>query len=109
MYLIAPAARLRSKAGDWAGAGGESGAAGESDPLVGEFGFALLTVGIVDGAGEGFAAGPKTTLGPHWMTSPKVVLAFTVLGGFMRWRCIRRSRRRFAEKIGAAEHCGICF
>lgn len=42
------------------------------------FGFALLTVGIVTGLIEILERGSKTELGPHWMTSPKVILAFTV-------------------------------
>jgi ABC-type transport system involved in cytochrome c biogenesis permease subunit len=42
------------------------------------FGFALLTVGILTGLGKIMADGPATKLGPHWITSPKVILAFTV-------------------------------
>ncbi len=42
------------------------------------FGFALLTVGIVTGLIIMLEQGSKTQLGPHWMTSPKVILAFTV-------------------------------
>ena len=42
------------------------------------FGFALLTVGIITGVAKIVERGPHTMLGPHWMTSPKVILAFTV-------------------------------
>jgi ABC-type transport system involved in cytochrome c biogenesis permease subunit len=42
------------------------------------FGFALLTVGIVTGLGKIMKDGPATKLGPHWITSPKVILAFAV-------------------------------
>jgi ABC-type transport system involved in cytochrome c biogenesis permease subunit len=42
------------------------------------FGFALLTVGIITGVAKIIERGPHTMLGPHWMTSPKVILAFTV-------------------------------
>lgn len=42
------------------------------------FGFALLTVGIITGVAKIIERGPHTTLGPHWMTSPKVILAFSV-------------------------------
>jgi len=42
------------------------------------FGFALLTVAIVTGLAKIIQAGPNTMLGPHWMTSPKVLLAFSV-------------------------------
>jgi ABC-type transport system involved in cytochrome c biogenesis permease subunit len=41
-------------------------------------GFALLTIGIVTGVAKIIQAGPNTRLGPHWMTSPKVLLAFSV-------------------------------
>ncbi len=41
-------------------------------------GFALLTIGIVTGLIKVLKQGSNTELGPHWMTSPKVILAFTV-------------------------------
>jgi ABC-type transport system involved in cytochrome c biogenesis permease subunit len=42
------------------------------------FGFALLTVGIITGLAKIMKNGSNTLLGAHWMTSPKVILAFTV-------------------------------
>jgi ABC-type transport system involved in cytochrome c biogenesis permease subunit len=77
MYLIA-SARLRRKA-----------AMGNGPPVSLErlenlthwavtFGFALLTVGIVTGLAIIVQRGSHTTLGPHWITSPKVILAFSV-------------------------------
>jgi len=76
MYLIA-SARLRRKA-----------AIGEGPPVSLErlenlthwavsFGFALLTVGIVTGLAKIMQRGSHTMLGPHWITSPKVILAFS--------------------------------
>jgi ABC-type uncharacterized transport system permease subunit len=41
-------------------------------------GFALLTVAMITGLAKIIADGPNTRLGPHWMQSPKVVLAATV-------------------------------
>lgn len=77
MYLIA-SARLRRKA-----AIGQSPAASleRLENLTHwsvSFGFALLTVGIVTGLAKIIMQGSNTTLGAHWMTSPKVILAFTV-------------------------------
>ena len=77
MYLIA-SARLRRKA-----------AIGTGPPVSLErlenlthwavsIGFALLTVGIVTGLARIMQRGPHTMLGPHWITSPKVILAFSV-------------------------------
>ena len=77
MYLIA-SARLRRKA-----------AIGDGPPVSLErlenlthwavsFGFALLTVGIVTGLAKIMQRGPHTVLGPHWITSPKVILTFCV-------------------------------
>jgi ABC-type transport system involved in cytochrome c biogenesis permease subunit len=76
MYLIA-SARLRRKA-----------AIGNGPPVSLErlenlthwavsFGFALLTVGIVTGLAQIMQRGPHTLLGPHWITSPKVILGFS--------------------------------
>jgi ABC-type transport system involved in cytochrome c biogenesis permease subunit len=76
MYLIA-SARLRRKA-----------AIGNGPPVSLErlenvthwalsFGFALLTAGIVTGLAKIMQRGPHTMLGPHWMSSPKVILAFS--------------------------------
>ena len=77
MYLIA-SARLRRKA-----AIGQSPVASleRLENLTHwsvSFGFALLTVGIVTGLAKVITGGRNTTLGAHWMTSPKVILAFTV-------------------------------
>jgi ABC-type transport system involved in cytochrome c biogenesis permease subunit len=77
MYLVA-AARLRRKA-----AIGQSPTASlerleNLTHWAVSFGFALLTVGIVTGLAKVIRQGPNTTLGAHWMTSPKVILAFTV-------------------------------
>jgi ABC-type uncharacterized transport system permease subunit len=41
-------------------------------------GFGLLTLGVVTGLLKILQDGGHTRLGPHWMTSPKVVLAFGV-------------------------------
>jgi ABC-type transport system involved in cytochrome c biogenesis permease subunit len=41
-------------------------------------GFALLTIGMITGLIKVLHDGPRTQLGPHWMTSPKVLLAFSV-------------------------------
>ena len=77
MYLIA-SARLRRKT-----AIGQSPAASleRLENLTYwsvTFGFGLLTVGIVTGLAKVIMQGRNTTLGAHWMTSPKVILAFTV-------------------------------
>src|SRR5580704_7648348 len=77
MYLIA-SARLRRKA-----AIGQSPAASleRLENLTYwsvSFGFALLTVGIVTGLAKIIMQGRSTNLGAHWMTSPKVILAFSV-------------------------------
>jgi ABC-type transport system involved in cytochrome c biogenesis permease subunit len=76
MYLIA-SARLRSKAGIGPTPGASLERLENLTHWSVSFGFALLTVGIVTGLAK-VLRGPKTTLGPHWMTSPKVVLAFSV-------------------------------
>jgi len=77
MYLIA-SARLRRKSA----IGQSPGASLErlehlTDWSV-SFGFALLTVGIVTGLAKVIMQGRNTAMGAHWMTSPKVILAFTV-------------------------------
>lgn len=77
MYLIA-AARLRRKS-----AIGQAPAASleRLENLTYwsvSFGFALLTVGIITGLAKIIMLGPNTSLGSHWMTSPKVILAFAV-------------------------------
>jgi ABC-type transport system involved in cytochrome c biogenesis permease subunit len=77
MYLIA-SARLRSKS-----AMGPAPAASleRLENLTYwsvTFGFALLTVGIVTGLAKIIMNGRSTNLGAHWMTSPKVILAFSV-------------------------------
>jgi ABC-type transport system involved in cytochrome c biogenesis permease subunit len=41
-------------------------------------GFALLTLGMITGLVKVIHEGAHTQLGPHWLTSPKVVLAFCV-------------------------------
>jgi ABC-type transport system involved in cytochrome c biogenesis permease subunit len=40
-------------------------------------GFALLTIGMITGLIKILQDGSSTKLGPHWMTSPKVLLAFS--------------------------------
>jgi ABC-type transport system involved in cytochrome c biogenesis permease subunit len=40
-------------------------------------GFALLTIGMLTGLIKILHDGSSTKLGPHWMTSPKVLLAFS--------------------------------
>jgi ABC-type transport system involved in cytochrome c biogenesis permease subunit len=77
MYLIA-SARLRRKSA----AASPPGASLErlenlTDWSV-SFGFALLTVGIITGLAKILMKGNGTSLGRHWMTSPKVILAFSV-------------------------------
>jgi ABC-type uncharacterized transport system permease subunit len=42
------------------------------------FGFALLSLGMVTGLLKVMKDGSNTALGPHWMASPKVILAFGV-------------------------------
>jgi ABC-type transport system involved in cytochrome c biogenesis permease subunit len=77
MYLIV-SARLRRKAvGPAVPAASLERLEHLTDWAV-SFGFALLTVGIVTGIAKVVQRGPNTRLGPHWMTSPKVILAFTV-------------------------------
>ncbi|MCC7351259.1 MAG: cytochrome c biogenesis protein CcsA [Phycisphaerales bacterium] len=41
-------------------------------------GFALLSVGLITGVAQAIHMGPYTRLGSHWMTQPKVLLAFAV-------------------------------
>jgi ABC-type transport system involved in cytochrome c biogenesis permease subunit len=45
---------------------------------AGALGFALLTVGMATGLIKIFHSGANTQLGPHWFSSPKVILAFSV-------------------------------
>lgn len=45
---------------------------------AGALGFALLTVGMATGLIRIAHAGGNTQLGPHWLASPKVILAFGV-------------------------------
>ena len=42
------------------------------------FGFALLSLGMLTGLGKVLKEGSNTAMGPHWMASPKVILAFVV-------------------------------
>jgi ABC-type transport system involved in cytochrome c biogenesis permease subunit len=77
MYLIA-SARLRRKA-----AIGQTPATSlerleNLTHWAVSFGFALLTVGIITGFAKIIVERGNTSLGAHWMTSPKVILAFTV-------------------------------
>jgi ABC-type transport system involved in cytochrome c biogenesis permease subunit len=77
MYLIA-SARVRRKA---LVGGPPMGSLERLENLTHwavSFGFALLTVGIVTGLAKILKNGSNTQLGPHWMTSPKVILAFAV-------------------------------
>lgn len=41
-------------------------------------GFALLTIGLVTGFVKAIHEGPNTALGPHWLSSPKVILSALV-------------------------------
>jgi ABC-type transport system involved in cytochrome c biogenesis permease subunit len=78
MYLIA-SARLRRK--HLAGAA-PMGSLERLENLTNwavSFGFALLTVGIITGLIRILEQGSHTELGPHWITSPKVILTFAVL------------------------------
>jgi ABC-type transport system involved in cytochrome c biogenesis permease subunit len=77
MYLIA-SARLRQKNLIGAAPLGSLERLENLTDWAVSFGFALLTVGIVTGLIIILEEGPHTQLGPHWMTSPKVILAFTV-------------------------------
>jgi ABC-type transport system involved in cytochrome c biogenesis permease subunit len=77
MYLIA-SSRLRRKAIATQGPGVSLERLEHLTDWSVSFGFALLTVGIITGVAKIIERGPHTMLGPHWMTSPKVILAFTV-------------------------------
>lgn len=77
MYLIA-SARLRRKNVIGASSLGSLERLENLTDWAVSFGFALLTVGIVTGLIKILKQGSNTELGPHWMTSPKVILAFTV-------------------------------
>ncbi len=77
MYLIA-SARLRRKAAMSSGPPVSLERLENLTHWAVSFGFALLTVGIVTGLAMIVQRGPHTTLGPHWITSPKVILAFSV-------------------------------
>jgi ABC-type transport system involved in cytochrome c biogenesis permease subunit len=82
MYLIT-STRLRRKEIATAGLSSDLGGASLerlehlTDWSV-SFGFALLTVGIITGVAKIVERGGHTMLGPHWMTSPKVILAVAV-------------------------------
>ncbi|MGD0461387.1 MAG: cytochrome c biogenesis protein CcsA [Tepidisphaeraceae bacterium] len=77
MYLIA-SARLRRKNLIGASPMGSLERLENLTHWAVTFGFALLTIGIVTGLIKVLKQGSNTQLGPHWMTSPKVILAFTV-------------------------------
>jgi ABC-type transport system involved in cytochrome c biogenesis permease subunit len=77
MYLIA-SARLRRKAAVGSAGGASLERLENLTQWAVSFGFALLTVGIITGLAKIMHSGSNTRLGPHWMTSPKVILAFSV-------------------------------
>jgi len=77
MYLIA-SARLRRKSAISPLPGASLERLENLTQLAVSFGFALLTVGIVTGLAKVIMQGRNTRLGAHWMTSPKVILAFSV-------------------------------
>lgn len=77
MYLIA-SARLRRKSNMGQAPGASLERLENLTHWAVSFGFALLTVGIVTGLAKIMQSGANTKLGPHWMTSPKVILAFSV-------------------------------
>jgi ABC-type transport system involved in cytochrome c biogenesis permease subunit len=77
MYLIASARLRRKTAVSQAPAASLERLENLTQWAV-SFGFALLTVGIITGLAKIAHSGANTRLGPHWMTSPKVILAFSV-------------------------------
>jgi ABC-type transport system involved in cytochrome c biogenesis permease subunit len=77
LYLLA-SARLRRKTGIGEAPGASLERLENFTYWAVTLGFALLTIGIVTGVAKIIQAGPNTRLGPHWMTSPKVLLAFSV-------------------------------
>ncbi|HEX4054924.1 MAG TPA: cytochrome c biogenesis protein CcsA [Tepidisphaeraceae bacterium] len=76
MYLLA-SAKLRRKAAISSAPMGSLERLENLTHWALSFGFALLTVGIITGLVKILEKGGNTQLGPHWMTSPKVILAFT--------------------------------
>ena len=77
MYLVA-SARLRRKAAIASGPPVSLERLENLTHWAVSIGFALLTVGIVTGLARIMQRGSHTMLGPHWITSPKVILAFSV-------------------------------
>jgi ABC-type transport system involved in cytochrome c biogenesis permease subunit len=77
MYLIV-AARLRKKSALPGPNLGSLERLEKVTQIAAKLGFALLTLGIITGLIREIHSGPQTQLGPNWMTSPKVILAFCV-------------------------------
>ncbi|MDP9175123.1 MAG: cytochrome c biogenesis protein [Planctomycetota bacterium] len=77
MYLIV-SARLRDKRASAGPALGSLERLEHVTQSAAILGFAMLTLGMVTGLIIIIHDGSHTMLGPHWMQSPKVILAFSV-------------------------------